>query len=61
MITKIGDLINRVTTSVRQFGIDPHSEVVVRIGEFGQEMPIEHLKVAGAFERKLILQVKAPS
>ena len=60
MITKIGDLIQRVKQSVMQFGIDPHSEVVVRVGDFGQEMPIEHLKVQGGLQPKLILQVKVP-
>ncbi len=61
MINRIGDLINRVTTSVKQFGINPHSSIVVRIGDFGQEMEIEHLKVQSAIDgHKLVLQVKAP-
>lgn len=59
MITKIGDLINRVTASVRQFGIDPHSDIVVRVGDFGPELPIEHLKVQGGVKPKLVLQVKS--
>lgn len=59
MIEKIGDVISRITTSVKQFGISPHSPVVVRIGEHGQEMQIEHVKVQGGIlGPKLVLQVK---
>ncbi len=59
MIEKIGDFINRVITSVKQFGIDPHSEIVVRIGDFGPEMQIEHLKVQGGLKPKLVIQVRS--
>lgn len=58
MIEKIGDIISRITTSVKQFGISPHSPVVVRIGDFGQEMQVEHVKVQGGVDGpKLVLQV----
>lgn len=60
MINRIGDLINRVTISVKQFGITPYSSIVVRVGDFGPEMEIEELKVQGGLERKLVLQLKAP-
>lgn len=60
MITKIGDLIDRVTRSVREYGISPQSEIVVRVGDFGQEMPIHHLKVQGGVNSKLVIQVQAP-
>jgi hypothetical protein len=59
MITKIGEVISRITTSVKQFGISPHSPVVVRIGDFGPEMAIEHVKVQGGLEPKIVLQLKA--
>jgi hypothetical protein len=60
MITRIGELIERVIQSVKGFGIDPMSEVVVRVGDFGAEMQIEHLKVTGGLNRKIVLQVRAP-
>lgn len=60
MIEKIGMLIDRVKQSVAQFGISPHSPVVVRVGDFGVEMPIEHIKVQGGIEPKLVIQVRAP-
>ncbi len=61
MIGKIGQLIEHVTEAVRNFGIDPHSVVVCRVGEFGPEMPIEMVKVQGAFQPKLVIQIKDPT
>lgn len=61
MIEKIGDLINRVTTAVKQFGVSPYSSIVVRVGDFGPELEIDELKVQGGLDGpKLVLQVKAP-
>lgn len=58
-IQYIGELIERVTTSVRQFGVHPRSDVVVRIGDFGPEMQIEHIKVQGGVDGpRIVLQVK---
>ena len=58
-IQYIGELIDRVTTSVRNFGVHPRSDVVVRIGDFGPEMQIEHVKVqGGAGGPRIVLQLK---
>lgn len=58
MITKIGALIEHVKESVR-YGVSPHSPVVVRVGDNGEEMQIEHVKVQGGFQQKLVIQLKA--
>jgi hypothetical protein len=59
MITKIGEVIDRVRNAVLQFGISPHSAIVCRIGDFGPEMPIEFVKVQGGVEPKIVLQLRA--
>lgn len=56
MITQIGDIISRVTQAVKMYGISPHSPVVVRVGDFGEEMLVEHVKVQGGLQPKLVLQ-----
>lgn len=57
MIDKIGQLIECVTTAVKSYGILPHSRIVVRQGDFGPEIPIEHVKVGvRGNERYIILQ-----
>jgi hypothetical protein len=59
IIDKIGMLIELVTTSVRQFNVDPHSPVVARVGDDGQEMQIEQVRVQQtALGPKLVLQLK---
>lgn len=61
MIQYIGELIERVTTSVKQFGINPRSPVIVREGEFGPEMLVEHVKVRGGIGGPvIILEVRRP-
>lgn len=61
MITKIGELIERVKSSVMQRGIEPTSALVVRLGDTGTEMQIEHVKVRhGVAGSIMILQVKVP-
>lgn len=60
MITKIGEIIDRVKSAVMQYGISPHSPIVCRVGDFGPELPIEHVKVQGGIEPKIILQLRAP-
>ena len=32
MITKIGEVVERVTTAAQQYNLTPHSTVVVRVG-----------------------------
>lgn len=60
MISRIGELVDRIKGSVVQRNIDPHSNVVVRIGDTGPEMQIEHVKVRNGFAGPiLILQLKA--
>lgn len=60
-IQRIGDLIERVTTAVKIHGINPGSSVTIRVGEFGQEMEIEHMKIKeGVMGPRIILQVKVP-
>lgn len=61
MIHKIGDFIQRVTSSVKRFGISPHSDVIVRVGDDGPELPIEHLKVQGGLMGpRLVIQARKP-
>lgn len=62
MHTKIGEVIELITRSVKQFGIHPHSTIVCRVGDFGPEMPIEAVKVQGGIlGPKLVLQLKDTS
>lgn len=57
--SKIGGVIDAITTAVKQYGVNPHSPVVVRIGDNGPEMQIEHVKVQSTLTgMKLVLQVK---
>jgi hypothetical protein len=61
MIHKIGDLVERVTKSVKEYGIDPHSSIVVRVGREGKEMEIEEMLVRGGLNGPyLVLQLKQP-
>ncbi len=55
MIAKIGDFINRVITSVREGSVTPDSQVVVRVGDFGQEMQIEHIKLRNSLAGPIIV------
>lgn len=55
---KIGWVIDAVKMAVQQHGISPHSPVVIRVGDFGPEMEIEHVKVQGGLEPKLVLQAR---
>lgn len=60
MIEKIGAVIDSIVTAVKQFGLRPDSPIVVRIGDFGPEMQIEHVKIQGGVDGpKLVLQVLA--
>jgi hypothetical protein len=56
VIQYIGELIDRVKTSVMEWGANPHTPVVVRIGDFGGEMRIEHVKLRGGAQPVIILQ-----
>lgn len=57
---KIGGVVDRITTAVKEFGVSPFSPVVVRVGDFGPEMLIEHVKVQGGVNGpKLVLQCQA--
>lgn len=56
MIQFIGELVDRIRTSVTQWGATPHTPVVVRIGDFGEEMPIEHIKMRGGMQPTIIIQ-----
>ena len=58
MITYIGELIDRVKSSVMQWGVSPHTPVVVRVGDFGPEMQIEHMKLRGGLQPVIILQCR---
>lgn len=61
MIRRIGEFIDCCITGVREFGLMPTSRIVVRIGDFGQEMEIEHVKMASTKEgRVLVVQVSQP-
>jgi hypothetical protein len=55
---KIGWVIEAVKLAVKQYGISPHSPVVIRVGDFGPEMEIENVKVQGGLEPKLVLQAR---
>ncbi len=55
---KIGWVIDAVKMAVKQYGISQHSPVVIRVGDFGPEMEIEHVKVQGGLEPKLVLQAR---
>lgn len=58
-VTYCGELIERITTAARNFGVLPHSEICVRVGDFGPELQIEHVKVQGGLNGpKIVLQVK---
>ena len=60
MIEKIGDVINRIITAAKEAGVTEHAPVVVRVGDFGQEMQIEHVKLQGGINGpKIVLQVAA--
>lgn len=61
MITKVGELVEHITQAVRTMdGITPYSEIVVREGDYGDEVSIENLKVRQTLTGpKLILQLKA--
>jgi hypothetical protein len=55
----VGELIERVTTAVKMHGIHPRSSITVRVGNFGEEMEIEHVKVQSTvLGGKIILQVR---
>ena len=58
---KVGGLVEAIKTAVMQFGISPHSPLVVRMGDFGPEVQIEHVKVQGGLEPKIVLQVAVAS
>jgi hypothetical protein len=55
---KIGWVIDAVKLAVKEYGISPHSPVVIRLGDFGPEMEIERVKVQGGIEPKLVLQAR---
>ncbi len=55
----IGDLIQRISTSVQVHGVNPHSDVFIRIGDTGEEMQIEHVKVQGGLNGpRIVIQAK---
>jgi hypothetical protein len=45
MIVKVAELIDRIKGAVLQRNIRPDSMVLVRVGDSGVEMIIEHVKV----------------
>lgn len=60
VVQKVGELIERITTAVKQRGLTPHSSIVVRLGDEGEELQIEHVKVRPSVigPPVIILQVK---
>lgn len=47
MVPNAGALVDCVKQAVMGFNADPKTRVIVRIGEFGAEHVIEHVKVRG--------------
>lgn len=45
MISKAGDLVDRIKESVQNYGAGPNTRVIIREGEFGPERELEHVKV----------------
>ena len=53
----IGDFIQRVITSVKEYGVTTESRVIVREGDFGPEREIEHVKARqGRWGTEIVIQ-----
>lgn len=60
MINFVGQLIERIKASVTEWGATPHTEIIVRVGDFGPEMRIEHVKLRAGMVPVVILQCAIP-
>lgn len=62
MIDKVGQLTECIIKGAQEFGLGPYDKVIARVGDFGQEMEIEHVKVGRSKNgaRVVILQLAAP-
>lgn len=47
MVRNAGELIDCIKNAVLNFGAGPETKVTVRIGDFGPEYDVEHIKVRG--------------
>lgn len=45
MISKAGELVDRIKESVQNYGAGPNTRVIIREGDFGPERELEHVKV----------------
>jgi hypothetical protein len=60
MIRNAGELIDCVRQTVLNFGAVPETRVIVRMGEFGPEHVLEHVKVRqGRHGLEVVLQAAA--
>jgi hypothetical protein len=63
MVRNAGELIDCIKQTVLNFGAGPKTKVTVRIGDFGPEHDVEHIKVrAGRDGPEVVIQAaKVPN
>lgn len=60
MVRNAGELVDCIKSAVLNFGAGPRTRVIVRLGEFGAEHVLEHVKVRGGRHGpEVILQAAA--